>query len=54
MISTAYAVACDVLGEFAVGEPCVLTPDGTLVTERIVDATLRTKVSSWYAQHTGH
>ncbi|MEU1994009.1 ATP-binding protein [Nocardia gamkensis] len=54
VISTAYAVACDVLGEFGIGEPCVLKPDGTLATERVVDPTLRAPIERWAAQSNMH
>ncbi|WP_280363629.1 AlbA family DNA-binding domain-containing protein [Nocardia abscessus] len=50
VIISAYAVACDVLAEFGIAEPCVLKPDGTLATGRIVDAGLRTEVEHWADQ----
>ncbi|MGY1984133.1 AlbA family DNA-binding domain-containing protein [Nocardia gipuzkoensis] len=52
IVRAAYALACDILGEFGIADPCVLRPDGQLNTERIVNH--RTDVADWATRHLGH
>ncbi|MEV4158077.1 RNA-binding domain-containing protein [Nocardia salmonicida] len=49
VVISAYSLACDLLGELGIAEPCVLRPDGYLATDRIVGS-LRLDIDEWAAR----